>query len=258
VTHSGPIDERQRRWVAVLGAGGVRVALLGGLSALTTLGFRGFDQPVVHVLVPASTMIRRTITGVRIHRTAGLPDTDVHRMGNPPGTMPARSLIDAAQWATRDDQARAIIAAGFQQRLVSSDDITPVLARMPRARRRALIAEAVADGSAGAHSVPEADFLRLCRRAGLPVPALQHRRDDATGRRRYLDAYFTDFRVHVEVDGGQHTDVRQWWDDMQRQNELWIAGDRVLRFPSWAIRHRSDEVRAQLTAALSAAGWRPN
>jgi very-short-patch-repair endonuclease len=179
-------------------------------------------------------------------------------MGNPPGTMPARSLIDAAQWATRDDQARAIIAAGFQQRLICADDITPVLTHMPRAHRRALITEAVADGSAGAHSLPEAEFLRLCRRARLPTPVLQHRRDDAAGHPRYLDAYFADYRVHVEIDGRQHTDVRQWWDDMHRQNDLWIAGDRVLRFPAWTIRHHTDEVRAQLTAALRSAGWHEN
>jgi hypothetical protein len=39
--------------------------------------------------------------------------------------------------------------------------------------------------------------------------------------------------------------------------ELWVAGDRVLRFPSWAIRHRPAEVVAQVRAALLAAGWRP-
>ena len=52
-------------------------------------------------------------------------------------------------------------------------------------------------------------------------------------------------------------DVRQWWADMKRQNDLWVPGDRVLRFPSWAVRHRPDEVAAQVRAALLAAGWRP-
>jgi very-short-patch-repair endonuclease len=253
VTHSGPIVRLQRRWIAALSAG--HAALLGGLSALETLGFRGFPLGIVHVLVPARSTIRCPPPGVMIHRTSRLPADEIHRLGDPPGTKAARSLIDAAQWAATDERALAIIAAGFQQRLVTPGDIATALARMPRAHRRALIATSVAD--AGAHSAPEAAFLRLCRRAGLPTPCLQHVRHDESGGRRYLDAYFADWGLHVEIDGGQHMDVRQWWADMARQNALWIPGGRVLRFPSWAIRHHPDEVTTQLRAALYAAGWRP-
>jgi very-short-patch-repair endonuclease len=173
-----------------------------------------------------------------------------------PGTTPARSLVDAAQWAPTDYSARAVVAAGFQQRLVRVSDMENVLTRMPRARRRSLITEAVRDAALGAESVPESDLLRLCRSANLPVPSMQHRRRDADGRQRYLDAYFEEWGLHVEIDGGHHTDVRQWWADMQRQNALWIPGDRILRFPAWAIRHRSEEVVTQIRAALTAAGWR--
>jgi very-short-patch-repair endonuclease len=61
--------------------------------------------------------------------------------------------------------------------------------------------------------------------------------------------------VHVEIDGCQHLDVRQAWADMRRQNQLWIAGDRVLRFPAWALRSDPDAVLAQVRQALRAAGW---
>jgi very-short-patch-repair endonuclease len=83
------------------------------------------------------------------------------------------------------------------------------------------------------------------------------RRVDSSGRRRYLDAWFEEWQVHVEIDGGHHMDVRQWWADMKRQNDLWIPGDRVLRFPAWLVRERPAEVAAQVRAALLAAGWRP-
>ena len=86
---------------------------------------------------------------------------------------------------------------------------------------------------------------------------MQHPRLDATGRRRYLDAYFTDYALHVEIDGKHHTDVRQWWSDMKRQNSLWIAGDRVLRFPAWVVEAEPAETTTQLRAALLAAGWLP-
>ncbi|MFC4067843.1 hypothetical protein [Actinoplanes subglobosus] len=251
VAHSGPIDRQARRWVAALSVGAGRPALLGGLSALETVGFRGFTSERIDVLVPARISPSSPPKGVMVHRTTILPDSDLHLTGRPPGTMPARSLIDAAQWVSSDRGAWAVIAAGFQQRLVRADDIRPVLARMPRVRRRALIAEAITWSAGGVHSAAEADFLRLCRRARLPEPTMQHSRLDGQGRRNYLDAYFPDHGLHVEIDGGHHIDVRQWWADMHRQNQLWVPGDRILRFPAWAVRHRPEEVVAQLGAALA-------
>jgi hypothetical protein len=44
---------------------------------------------------------------------------------------------------------------------------------------------------------------------------------------------------------------------MRQHNEIIIAGERLLRFSSWMIRHRPDEVVGQIRAALVAAGWRP-
>ncbi|GGN53955.1 hypothetical protein GCM10010112_03260 [Actinoplanes lobatus] len=248
VAHTGPVDREARRWIAVLSTGDG--TLLGGLSALETVGFRGFLTDRIDVLVPAEKTPSGPPSGVVVHRTGILPGSDIHPMGRPPGTLPARSLVDAAQWAISDQRAWAIIAAGFQQRLVCTDDIRTVLARMPRAKRRSLISEAVTWSSGGVHSAAEADFLRLCRQAGLPEPRLQHARRDAHGRRNYLDAYFEELRLHVEIDGGHHMDVEHWWADMRRQNDLWIPGDRVLRFPAWAIRHRPAEIATQLRAAL--------
>jgi very-short-patch-repair endonuclease len=91
----------------------------------------------------------------------------------------------------------------------------------------------------------------------LPLPARQSVVVDASGRRRYRDAYFEEWRVHVEIDGGQHMEVASWWADMQRQNAMWVAGDRVLRFPAWAVRNKPKKVIATVRAALVAAGWRP-
>jgi very-short-patch-repair endonuclease len=123
------------------------------------------------------------------------------------------------------------------------------------ARRRALIRETAHLAVAGAEALSEIELVRLCRRYGLPRPDQQVRRHDSSGRLRYLDAYWSRWRLHVEVDGGWHLEVRTWWDDMRRQNALWIKGDRVLRFPAWAIRHRTGEVAHQIRTALEAAGW---
>jgi very-short-patch-repair endonuclease len=174
-----------------------------------------------------------------------------------PCTSAARAAVDAAQWAGTDARAAAVVAASVQQRLVGPDEVAAVLAGMRRAHRRGLVLALAADLAGGAASLPEAEFLRLCRKARLPEPKVQVSRRDARGRRRYLDAYFDGYSVHVEIDGGQHRDVTAWWADMQRQNDLWISGDRVLRFPSWVVRTRPEDVATQVAAALRAAGWRP-
>lgn len=44
---------------------------------------------------------------------------------------------------------------------------------------------------------------------------------------------------------------------MLRQNEVWIAGDRILRFPAWLPRRRAMAVADKLRKALKAAGWEP-
>ncbi|MEV6694343.1 hypothetical protein AB0M35_22995 [Micromonospora sp. NPDC051196] len=229
VTHNGPIVARQLPWIGVLSAG--PAAVLGGLSAAHAWGLRRYDDGFVHILLPAGRRVRSLPPGVRVHRTTLLPESDILTVGRPRRTRPARSLVDAAQWAPSDEEARSIIAAGFQQRLVAGDDVRQVLDRLPRARRRSLIRQTAADAAGGAHSLSELDFLRLVRRAGLPEPTRQAVRRDATGRRRYLDALFEEWRIHVEIDGGQHLDPATAWQTCAGKTTCGRAGIECSAFP---------------------------
>ncbi|MEV0391623.1 hypothetical protein [Polymorphospora rubra] len=232
----GQITREQHHWVAVLAAG--PGAVLAGLAAARAGGLRLDPRhDVVDVLVPAgrrrADLLGRLPLGlpaVRVRRTGALPVRDRQR-GRPDRTSMARSVVDAAQWASTDDDARTVVAAACQQRRTTPGEILTVLGRMPRTRRRALAVRTANDVAGGAQALSEIDFVRLCRRYLLPRPDLQERRTDAAGRNRYLDAYWRDWRLHVEVDGAHHMDVREWAADMRRQNEVWIGGDRVLRFP---------------------------
>lgn len=255
VTHNGELTEQQRLWVASLAAGGGQPALLGGLTALRAHGLRGFEAPNICIVLPRSHDHRTAPKGVAIHQTTTLTKRDILLASRPPRTRPARSLVDAVGWARSEREGRAIIATCFQQRLVRLDDVVDALSRVPRTRRRRLTMITSQDAAAGATSLSELDFLEAIRAAGLPEPTLQHRRRDADGRWRSLDAYFAEYGLHVEVDGAQHRDPRQAWDDMARQNALWQAGDRVLRFPAWLVRDHPEIVVAQVRAALLAAGW---
>jgi very-short-patch-repair endonuclease len=255
LTHTGPVSHDQRLMIASLAVGAGRPALIAGVTALTRMGLRGYHGDTVHVLLSWRRRDRKPPHWVAVHRTRHLSMSDVHARAAPPYTLPARSLVDAAQWARTDDDAVALVAAGFQQRLVAGDEVRRALARMPLARRNGLILAAAADAAGGSHSLPEVEFLRGCRRAKLPQPSRQVARTDPAGRQRYLDAYFPEYGVQVEIDGGHHLDPRHWWADMRRQNGLWVAGDRVLRFPAFLIRTRPDEWVPQLRAALVAGGW---
>jgi Protein of unknown function (DUF559) len=253
LTHNGPPTRTHLGWAAVLGVGSA--AVLGGSTSLS-LASRRADSSAIHVLVATKYQPRSVPGGVIVHRTTTLPDTHVHWLAKPPRTAPGRSVVDAAQWARTDDQARLAVADAFQRTLVTFNEVIDALAVMPRARRRELVRQTAHDCAGGSRSMSELDYLRLSRRFGLPDPTRQVIRHDANGHRRYLDALYEPWGVHVEVDGGQHTEAKEWWADMQRQNALWIAGDRVLRFPAWVIRERPHEVFAQVRAALVAAGWR--
>jgi hypothetical protein len=189
-----------------------------------------------------------------VHRSRLLGPADIHPARVPPRTRLARSLVDAAAWMATDDRARAVLAAGVQQRLVRADDLTAVAGRCVRLRRRSLITATLADIAGGAEALSELDFTRLVRRFGLPEPDRQAERRDSQGRRRWLDALWKKARLIVEVDGLWHMDAMAWWDDMRRDNEFTVSGYRVLRFPAFAVRHYPDAVARQVRAALRRGG----
>ncbi|MFY1675266.1 DUF559 domain-containing protein [Plantactinospora sp. WMMB334] len=260
LTGNGRLTRDQQLWVAVLAAGSG--AVLAGVTAATEAGVRGLRREPLHVLIPAARkapdILRRLpldMPAVLVHRTTTLPESHL-QVGRPMRTTVARALADGAGWARSDDEARTILAAGCQQRRTTAEEIRAVVTELPRLRRRLLLLRTLDDISGGAQALSELDFVALCRRFRLPPPDLQQRRVDASGRVRYLDAYWRQWRLHVEVDGAHHMDARHWEADLRRQNDVWIAGDRILRFTASAVRCRPAEVAAQLREGLAAAGWR--
>jgi very-short-patch-repair endonuclease len=255
IAHNGSLTDAQRLWVASLAVGDGRPALLAGRTALAVFGLKGFPPDAVHVLLDAARQDRNPPPGVVVHRTRTLTVDDMYRNGRLPCTTVARSVIDAASWARSDDEARTVIAMAFQQQMTSLADVQRVLERLPRAKRRQLVLRTSADAAGGAHSLGELDALRIIRAAGLPTPTSQHVRRDSAGRRRYLDLYWKAWRLHVEIDGAHHLDPRQAWMDADRQNQVWIDGERVLRFPAWVVRTQPAKVVEDIRRALVAAGW---
>lgn len=262
VAQSGPLSATQQLWAALVWGGDG--ALLAGLTAARLDGLRGFAEPGIHLLLPAASQVRKTPLRappsaplpepVVVHRSRWLQVSDVHPARQPPRTRLSRSLVDAAAWAATDNRARAVLAAGVQQRLVRPDDLMAVTARPAWLRRRALIQATLADVAGGAHALSELDLASLIRRYRIPEPDRQVSRRDEHGRRRWLDALWEAARLIVEVDGRWHTDAITWWEDMQRDNEFTVNGYRVLRFPAHAVRSDPERVARQIQDALALAG----
>ncbi|WP_203914259.1 endonuclease domain-containing protein [Rhizocola hellebori] len=85
----------------------------------------------------------------------------------------------------------------------------------------------------------------------LPRPQMQVLRKDSSGRNRYLDAYWEEHKLHVEIDGAHHMEVRHWTADMLRQNEVWLEGDCVLRFPAHLIKTQPELVMERIRQTLT-------
>jgi hypothetical protein len=248
--HNGPLSLEQRWFVARAHAG--PRALLTGFTAAQAFGLTGWDRAEVDVLVPPGT---RRANGspvpLRLHRVRHWHAVPRHPRA-PVHARPDALLIAAASFDS-PRPACGILAAAVQQRLVRADQLRAAVERMPKVRHRRAMLAALADIAQGSQALSEIDFVRLCRRFGLPPPLRQIVRRERSGRRRYLDASWRrgDGRLVIaEVDGALHLNARRWWDDQHRQNELTLADALVLRFPSVVVRTQPELVAAQLRRAL--------
>ena len=258
LTQPGDPTPAQRQWLAVLAVAGDRYpecVSLGGLTALMAWGLRGIAARRVDV-VTSRKAHPAAPSGTMVHFTTNMPYV-YRRPMDAPVSLAGRALVDAVGWAASDREALLLVAASFQQRLVSLADVESSLNEQPRVRRRALLRSAAADAAGGSQSLAELDFLALCRRAGLPLPSRQVRRRDGQGRLRFIDAVFEEWKVAVEIDGAHHLHVAQMWEDSMKANALELAGYVVLRYPAFAIRQRTPHIAVEIKQALIAAGWRP-
>jgi len=251
--HNGPLTAAQRAWTALLSC--APGAALGGLTALEFDGFEGFLDEVPTVVLPGGAD-RPTYQAVHVHWSTRLGSSDVHPLRQPRRTRIQRSLLDAASWSRFERRARTVILAGVQQRVVSPQQLRDALRRRGPCRHRALILESIADAEGGVHSLPEGDFDVIRRRRRLPRPDRQLPRRHRDGR-FYLDASWDDYDAACEIHGIPHLRILQWESDLERANEITLAGPRLLVFSSYAVRHQQQRVGDQLERLLRRGGWRP-
>jgi hypothetical protein len=257
VLHTGELTRRQRAWVGLLHAGpGAALALA---TAAEAGGLRGYLEWTVHVAVPHGREVGHLDhpkVRVRLHQTRHA-SSDLA-----PGRSPARhnlprAVVEMASAMPSDNRTRAVIAAAVQQRLLGPGHLSQVVEARPTLPKRLLIRETIADVAGGAHSLPELDYARALRRAGLPEPTRQRKVCRPNGV-WYLDNDFDDWLVTVEVNGMQHHDLLASEFDDVRRGGLQRRGRLVVDISSYTVRRRERVAVLRTAEALMSRGWVPS
>lgn len=250
--HTGPLSPEGHRWAALF-VGGPR-AMLDGASSLVASGLERFDEARVRVSVPRGARIRHR-REYDVRQTRRWSADDLFQGPGIPRTRPAIAALRAALWARSDREATYVVTAAVQQGLVRPGELGVELLRIRRDRRRTMLHELVNELLDGARSLGELDVARALRERGLPAPERQVLRRDSRGR-YYLDLYWPQFKLVVEIDGIHHTWAENVVGDALRQNALTMQGDRVLRLPLLGFRLEQEAFLDQIEQAMVGGGLR--
>ncbi len=222
-------------------------AAFSGLTAARRLGIEAPIPKRPEIVVPdLSRVAHRAPATVRCIQLA--TDDVVWRDGFPL-TSPARtcfdlaarlSLIDAVAAVDMALHSRVVTLEYFQQYVANHKGIAGVV----RARK---VLEHVEPKS---ESPMESRLRMLLVQAGLPRPDAQVSLNDARGGFvARVDLYYSEARLAIEYDGGQHRD--QLIEDNRRQNRLLDIGVTVLRYTAPDLRAEPSHVVEQVRRALA-------
>ncbi len=246
---TGPLTRQQQLWAAVFEAG--PRAFLDGASALEAAGLERFKTDRIRVSVPRGARVRRA-RGLDIRQTRRWHPDDVVGRGLP-RARPEVAAVRAALWARSDRQAALLLTMAVQQGIATAEAIALELLRVLRDKRRLLVQQVVLDLLGGVRSLGELDFAKECRRRGIPEPSRQVVRRGRNGR-YYLDVYWDEWGVVVEIDGIHHSWAEQLVSDALRHNDVTLGHDLVLRLPLLGLRVAADDFFDQIEDALRSRG----
>jgi very-short-patch-repair endonuclease len=244
---TGALTRTGQLWAAVFEAG--PRAFLDGAAALEAAGLERYRQDRIRVSVPRGARVRRA-TGLDIRQTRRWQADDVVGAGLA-RARPEVAAVRAALWARSDRQAALVLSMVVQQGIATAAAISVEMLRVRRDKRRLLIHAVLLDLLGGARPLGELDFARQCRRRGIPTPNRQVVRRGRNGR-YYLDVYWDEWGVVVEIDGIHHSWAEQLVSDALRHNDVTLGHDIVLRLPLLGLRVAADDFFEQIERALHA------
>lgn len=228
VLHRGVFALGHRRigthgsWLAAVLACGPHAVLSYG-SAGALWGIRGSRGPIE---VTRRSGHRRP-HGVRLHQTRSLPPQHVTVEAGIPVTTPERTLLDLAVRLDARRLERAVVAADRANRICWPELHRVVEEGVGRKGRGLLrrLCDQIDPRAVDARSNPEIDFLALCRKASLPLPAV-----NVLVEGRLVDFFWPQEKLVIEIDSYWYHDDRPAFErDHKSTVALMGAGYQVLR-----------------------------
>jgi very-short-patch-repair endonuclease len=216
-----PGISREGQWMAAVLACG-KGAVLSHRSATVHWGLLPPADGPVDVTVP-NQVGRASRSGIRLHRCLSLTEEAMTRRLYIPVTTPARTIADLKGSVPKWEWRKAVRQAEFKQMKVGSKVETD-----------------------GTRSDLERDFLKLCRRHGLPRPEV-----NVKVGRWTVDFLWREGRVGVETDFyAYHRGKIAFQDDRRRDLELRRHGIDIRHFSELQINEEPGAVAADIAAAL--------
>ncbi|MBA3300032.1 MAG: type IV toxin-antitoxin system AbiEi family antitoxin domain-containing protein [Thermoleophilaceae bacterium] len=188
--------------------------------------------------------------GIAVHRVRALPAEEIVTIDGIPCTSVARTLVDLAATEPRRVVEQALDAAELQQ-VYDGRALNEAMRRNRpgAATLRTIDAEHFAGTTVTRNDFEEA-FLALCRRGGLPQPAMNAPLILPSGC-PIVDALWRDARVAVELDGrAAHLRRKCFESDRVRDVELTVAGFLPARFTWRSVTRKPKWVERQTRALL--------
>jgi very-short-patch-repair endonuclease len=186
--------------------------------------------------------------GIKAHRRMRM-ETTIHK--GIVVTTPACTIVDLAPKLS-DSQLERCINEAVNRDLTDPEGLRDEVAAMPRrVGARKVIALLDRDTFVATESALEQPFLRIVRRAGLPLPVTQRR---LPGGR--VDFYWPELKLVVEADSFRfhRTPSQQRKDLVRDQLNLADADIQTLRFTHWQVFKEPEYVTRILTAAIRRRG----
>jgi len=245
-THSGSPDRMAQLWAVVLRAG--PRAALSFRTAAELYGLESTCGHLIHVTVPRNQRIR-PIRGAIIHYSQWV-DERRHPSLQPPRTRLEDTLLDLTQVAANLDEAFDWLSRAIGGRMTTPAHLRSAIDARPRLRWRDELLLALGYVADGMHSNLERRYTVNVERAhGIPSAARQTK-IVAGGKIRYLDNFYEEAQLAVELDGRAAHPPEQRHADNERDNALAALGILTARYGWTDVTTRPCMVAAQVAQLL--------
>lgn len=236
------VDEWGLRWAAILATDPER-AVLSHWSAGEVHRMVASRTMPLHVTVPGSG--RRGAAGLVVHRSRGLPPSDVQIVRGLRVTSPERTVLDVAA-RSDDDVVRRMIREGEFQGVLRSGVLRDTFAGRtghPGLARVRRVDPATVESALG--QTPLEDELEpILVSLGIPGLVRQLGVRGASGARYRGDFAYPEVRLLVEADGrAGHERAAAFETDRARDGDLGAVGWQTLRFTRIQVRTAPGTVR---------------